>query len=186
MVVLIECVDAWLDGEAIDPAGYPKHCQSAIAAQNKIGWPAFLRGYWTTQWSALQDAHLKKTATWTHKRNGRTWASHTITTIWKHLHAAWQLHNAAIHTHDEKIEDDDIKKRTRFRITRLHQRKYETMAIHRDYFFDDPDATLAATSLNFQRNWLQLYEPAILESIKMAQAVSIRGTTPLSTYFPAA
>jgi hypothetical protein len=58
------------------------------------------------------------------------------------------------------------------------------MAIHRDYFFDDADATLLATTLSFQRNWLNLYEPPILESIKMAQVNSIQGTTPLSVYFP--
>jgi hypothetical protein len=58
------------------------------------------------------------------------------------------------------------------------------MAIHRDYFFDDPDATLLATALNFQRSWLNLYEAAILESIQMAQADSIRGTTPLLAYSP--
>jgi hypothetical protein len=60
----------------------------------------------------------------------------------------------------------------------------ETMAIHSDYFFDNPDAILLATSLNFQRNWLNLYEAAILESIQMTQAVSIRRTKPLSAYFP--
>jgi hypothetical protein len=58
------------------------------------------------------------------------------------------------------------------------------MAIHHDYFFDDPDATLLATTLNFQRNWLNLYEAATLESIQMAQSDSIRGTTPLLAYFP--
>jgi hypothetical protein len=59
------------------------------------------------------------------------------------------------------------------------------MAIHSDYFFDNPDAILIFTSLNFQRNWLNLvYEAAILESIQMAQAVSIRRTQPLSAYFP--
>jgi hypothetical protein len=58
------------------------------------------------------------------------------------------------------------------------------MAIHPDYIFDDADAILLATTLTFQRNWLNLYEPAILESIKMAQVNSIKGTTPLSVYFP--
>jgi hypothetical protein len=75
-------------------------------------------------------------------------------------------------------------KRTHFRIIRLHQRKPETMAIHRDYFFEDADAILLATTLTFQRSWLNLYEPAILGSIKMAQVNSTKGTTALSVYFP--
>jgi hypothetical protein len=45
MVVLLQCIDAWLDGEAIDLTGYPRYCQSTIKAQNRIGWHAFLQGY---------------------------------------------------------------------------------------------------------------------------------------------
>jgi hypothetical protein len=37
MVVLLEATDAWLNGEAIDPCGYPKSCRQAIAAQTRIG-----------------------------------------------------------------------------------------------------------------------------------------------------
>jgi hypothetical protein len=68
----------------------------------------------------------------------------------------WTLHNDAIHVIDGKIEDVDLKKRTHFQIIRLHQRKPETMAIHRDYFFDDADAILLAMTLTFQCNWLNL------------------------------
>jgi hypothetical protein len=57
------------------------------------------------------------------------------------------------------------------------------MVMHRDYFFDNPAATFATTTLNLQRNWLNLYEPAILESIKMAEAESIRDTPSLTEYF---
>jgi hypothetical protein len=55
--------------------------------------------------------------------------------------------------------------------------------MHRDYFFDNLTTTLNTTNLNFQRNWLNLYEPAILESIKMAQAESIKDTPSLTEYF---
>jgi hypothetical protein len=152
MVVILEAIDAWLDGEAIDPLGYPRRCRRAIAALNRIGWHTFLQGYWTPEWSLLQDAHLKSNNTWTHQCNGQSWATHTITTIWDHIHKAWELHNDAVHVRDAKFEDLDLKNRTHFRIIRLHQRRRETMAIHRDYFFDDPDATLLATTLNFKRN----------------------------------
>jgi hypothetical protein len=55
--------------------------------------------------------------------------------------------------------------------------------MHRDYFFENPTTTLNTTTLNFQRNWLNLYEPAILEIIKMAQAESIKDTPSLTEYF---
>jgi hypothetical protein len=183
MVVLLDAIDAWLDGEAIDPCGYPKSCRPAIVAQNRIGWHAFLQGYWATEWSLLQDAHLARNHTRTHTCTGQTWATPTIATIWDHLHTAWTLHNDTVHVRDTNFEDAEIKKRAHFRIIRLHQRKNETMAIHHDYFLDNLATTLSTTTLNFQRNWLNLYESAILESIKMAHAISLRGAHPLSNYF---
>jgi hypothetical protein len=184
MTVILEAIKAWLNGAAINPLMYPRRCRQAIHAQNRIGWYAFLQGYWTPEWSLLQDAHLKSTKIWTHQCNGQSWASHNITTIWNNIHQAWTLHNDALHTRDAKFEDHDLKKRTKFRIIRLHQRRCETMAIHSDYFLEDPDAILLVTSPNFQRNWLNLYEADILESIQMAQADSIKLTQRLSTYFP--
>jgi hypothetical protein len=61
-------------------------------------------------------------------------------------------------------------------------RMKELMVMHRE-FFNNPTATLATTTLNLQRNWLNLYEPAILGSIKMAEAESIRDTPSLTEYF---
>jgi hypothetical protein len=100
-----------------------------------------------------------------------------------YVQTVWQIHNDTVHAHDAKTEDIDLKTRTHFCIIRLHQRRNNTMAMHRDYFFDNPTATLATMTLNFQRNWLNLYEPAILEGIKMAEAESIRDTPSLTEYF---
>jgi hypothetical protein len=119
----------------------------------------------------------------THRCTGQTWATHTITTLWDYVQTTWQLHNDTVHTHDAKTEDIDLKTRTHFRIIRLHQRRNNTMAMHHDYFVDNPTATLTTTTLNFQRNWLNLCEPTILESIKMAEAESIRDTPSLTEYF---
>jgi hypothetical protein len=58
-VVLIEAIEAWLDGERIDPCGYPRTYKAAIIAQNLIGWHSFLQGYWSSHLIQLQDAHLK-------------------------------------------------------------------------------------------------------------------------------
>jgi hypothetical protein len=176
MTVILEAISAWLTGDIIASTDYPPRCRRAINAQTTIGWHEFLPGYWAKEWSILQDAHLRKTSQWTHKCNGQTWATHTITTLWEYVHKAWTLHNDTVHAHDANTEDTDLQTRTQFRIIRLNQRRDKTMAVHRDYFFETPMTTLNATTLNFQRNWLNLYEPAILESIKMAQAKSIKDT----------
>jgi hypothetical protein len=181
MTVILEATTAWLQGDTITPDDYPRRCHRAIIAQTAIGWHKFLQGHWAKEWYILQDAHLRQTSLWTHKCTGQTWATCTITTIWDYVQTAWKIHNDTIHAHDVKTEDTDLKTRTHFRIICLHQCHHDTMAMHRDYFFDNPTATLATTTLNFQRNWLNLYEPAaILESIKMAEAESIRDTPSLT------
>jgi hypothetical protein len=49
-VVLTNALEeAWLDGENIDPRGYPRKYQAALTAQNLIGWHFFLQGYWSSQ-----------------------------------------------------------------------------------------------------------------------------------------
>jgi hypothetical protein len=148
-VVILEATTAWLhQGDTITPDDYPRRCCHVIIAQTAIGWHEFLQGYWAKEWSILQDAHLRQTLQWTHKCNGQTWATRIITTIWDYVQTAWQIHNDTIHAHDAKTEDADLKTRTHFRIIRLHQRRNDAMAMHRDYFFDNPTATLATTTLN--------------------------------------
>jgi hypothetical protein len=107
-----------------------------------------------------KNGPTSKTLTYTNKicgltrANGQTWVTRTITTFWSHIQVAWQLHNDALHAHNAKAEDIDLKKRTHFRIIRLHQRRKDTFPIHHEYFFENPDAILLATTLTFQRNWL--------------------------------
>jgi hypothetical protein len=43
--VLVDVIEAWLDGEKINPCNYPRHYRSAIRAQEHIGWHEFLQGY---------------------------------------------------------------------------------------------------------------------------------------------
>jgi hypothetical protein len=183
MTVILDAITVWLQDDSITPEDYPRRCRRAIIAQTAIRWHESLQGYWAHEWSILQDAHLRNTSKRIHTSTGQTWATRTITRIWDYVQAAWKIHNDNIHAQDAKTEDTDLKIRTHFRIIRLHQQQNETLAMHRDYFFDNPTATLDATSLNFQRNWLNLYEPAILESIKMAESESIRATPALTQYF---
>jgi hypothetical protein len=84
-VVLIETIEAWLDGERIDPRGYPRIYQAAITAQNLIGWHSFLRGYWSSHWVTIQDAHLKRVNEYSNKMTGKIWATRTIVHIWDHV-----------------------------------------------------------------------------------------------------
>jgi hypothetical protein len=44
-VVPTDALEAWLDGENIDPRGYPRKYQATLTEQNLIDWHSFLQGY---------------------------------------------------------------------------------------------------------------------------------------------
>jgi hypothetical protein len=71
------------------------------------------------------------------------------------------------------------------RITHLHNKRIQVLVIHRDaYFMTDLDATLTnTTSLVVLRNWLRLYEPAILNSIALVTDVALKHVKFLTQHF---
>jgi hypothetical protein len=180
----MEAVEAWLDGEHIDPRGYPRVYRAALTAQNLIGWHSFLRGYWSTYWIQLHDAHLKRTNQYSNKMTGKIWASRMILHIWDKVQEGWKLHNDKVHGKTTLLEDADLRRRTIAKIYTLHRMRRKVLHDHVDYLFlTDIRTTLRTATLNYLRNWIRLYEPSIRESIRTAQSNSVRNTKSITTYF---
>jgi hypothetical protein len=183
-VVLIEALEAWLDGERIDPRGYPSIYRAALTAQNMIGWHSFLRGYWSSHWITLQDAHLKRTHAYTHKMTGKIWATRIIVHIWDQVQAGWKLHNDKVHSKNATLDDADIRRRTIAKIYHLHRLRRKVLHDHIDHLFlTDVRTTIRTSTLKYLQNWIRLYEPSIHESVRTAQSQAIRHTHSLTTYF---
>jgi hypothetical protein len=181
----MKAIEAWLDGERINPRGYPRIYHTALIAQNLIGWHSFLRGYWSTYWIQLQDAHLKRTNQYSHKMTGKSWATRMIVHVWDKLHDGWKLHNDKVHGKNTLLKDTDIRRRTIAKIYTLHRMRRTVLHDHDNHLFlTDICTTLRTATLNYLRNWIRLYEPSIRESICTAQSNAIRNTKSLTTYFP--
>jgi hypothetical protein len=55
---------------------------------------------------------------------------------------------------------------------------------HVDYFFlPDLRETIRTSTLQFLRNWIRLYEPSIMESIRVARSESVKNTHSLREHF---
>jgi hypothetical protein len=183
-VVLTDALEAWLDGENIDPRGYPRKYQAALTAQNLIGWHSFLQGYWSSQWISLQEANLKQTKNYSYKVTGKISSSKLLTVIWEQILQGWTLHNDQIHGTNKKLADADLRKQTISKIFQLHQRRRDVLPDHASYLFlTNVYDTVRTASLQFMRNWIRIDEPSIMESIRTAQSQAIHNTKSLSTYF---
>lgn len=181
-VVFMDAIEAWLDGERIDPRGYPRVYRAALIAQNLIGWHSFLQGYWSTYWIQLQDAHLKRHNQYSYKMTGHIWATRMIVHIWDSVQDGWKLHNDKVHGKNSSLEDADLRRRTIAKIITLHRERRNVLHDHVDHLFlTDLRTTLRTATLNYLRNWIRIYEPTIRESIHNAQSNAVRNTKSLTT-----
>jgi hypothetical protein len=104
------------------------------------------------------------------------WAHHLLTFLWTYIYTAWTVYNDHIHRKDSTHQDTDLRKCLIHPTTHRHDKRSQVLTIHRNaYFMTDLDDTLTNTkSLTVLRNWLQLYEPAILNSIALATNVAMK------------
>jgi hypothetical protein len=185
LTVLVDVVEVWLDGEQINPCNYPRLYRSAITEQQQIGWHAFLQGYWSTQWEKLQDPHLRRIEH-NHKLTGKIWATRIISTLWQHIFEGWELHNTHVRGNKQKTADLDLRRRNISKVYHLLSQCNEVLADHVNYvFLSDLKQTIRTATLNFLRNWIRLYEPSILESIRVARSNAVKNTRSLCKYFRA-
>jgi hypothetical protein len=182
--VLLDVVEIWLEGEQIHPSNYPRLYRTAILAQQHIGWHAFLQGYWSTQWEYLQDAHLRHIKEYNNTTTGKIWASRIITTIWQQIFDGWEVHNTNVHGKQQQHADIDLRRRIISKVYQLHSRRREVLVNHVAYLFlPDLRETIRTSTLQFLRNWIRLYEPSIMESIRVARSESVKNTLSLRKHF---
>ena len=109
---ILTVLDRVLKGQIISVTG---RCGHIARDQQRIGWTAFLRGYWASAWQqehrrlcrskplsdqATQDKRLKM---------ADSWAGNFITMLWQDIHSLWLLRNGERHGTEE--ESKRLRKR---------------------------------------------------------------------------
>jgi hypothetical protein len=185
MSVIIDALSAWLQLTTIPTDSAPFQCRPAMHEQNYIGRDSFVRGFWSTQWAIIQHDDYKCKKRVDNNTLGQIWAHLLLTVLWTHIGMAWTLHSDHIHRKDVAHQDTDLCNQLMCRINHLHDKHSTVLVIHRDaYFMTDIDDTLTNTkSLTVLRNWLQMYKPAILDSIALATDVALHHMKFLTQYF---
>ena len=183
--IILDAISAFFKQRTINPDNYPKYVKQMIHKQVQIGWTSFIRGFWAQEWLQLQRAHLRRHHITDHTLHETIWASNLIKFLWKAAYEAWELHNNSIHGISNETKDNDARTRIINKVRSLHELKPRTLEADKDLlFFTDLDNELPRMSTRQMRNWINLYRPAIHESIRRRSQMAIENTKPLTCYFP--
>ena len=99
----------------------------------------------------------------------------------------WKARNEAIHGHDLVSQQQARKRRLRLEMELLHAQRDQVLECDTDVFMGDTQAELThfldiSTATHIQ-NWLHIWKPFILSSVRSAKDLSIQGVQTMSTYF---
>jgi hypothetical protein len=98
-------------------------------------------------------------------------------------HLLWEAHNKRVHGDNTVATESILKQKLSTKISLLHNRRSECMPDAAKLFHPQlPNFLHHSTSVQLQ-NWLNLYGPAIIDSIETRKSESVRHTRLLTKYF---
>lgn len=138
-------------------------------------------------WQHLQDSYIRRRGIRTITNTGTVWTLKTITVLWTTFFALWTERNSEVHGHDQASQQVARFGRLRLEMEHLHQSRDQVLAVDTDLFIGNNTADLThylsiARASNVQ-NWLNIWKPVILDSVKKAKTRSIQGVSKLQSYF---
>jgi hypothetical protein len=185
--ILVNGLDAWFSGIDLDKTKYPNAYHRLIEEQTNLGWRQLFQGRFTNEWTRLQDSHLLQIGSTTNCKTGTLWATNIITTIWKELFLMWETRNQAVHGKDSESRQKARIRRATIELRHLHKKRNTVLATDRDLFLGENDNDLTqwiqTHSATHIENWLRVWKPVLVDSVKAAQAFALQSVRPLREYF---
>jgi hypothetical protein len=107
----------------------------------------------------------------------------TVELLWHACHTLWESHNKRIHGNNPQEAERLLKQKLSTKICLLHNRRSECMPDSTKLFHPQLSPFLQkSTSVQLQ-NWLNLYGPAIIDSIATRKSESVLNPRPRTKYF---
>jgi hypothetical protein len=167
-----------LDPDKCDPA-----LTLLITQQNQLGWTSLFFGLISTHWSTCQDKYLSFICERSNSKNGQTWAVSTVEFLWHACNTLWESHNKRVHGNNPQEAERLLKQKLTTKICFLHNRRSECMPDSTKLFHPQLSTFLLKSTFVQLQNWLNLYGPAIIDSIETRKSESVLNTRPLTKYF---
>jgi hypothetical protein len=185
--ILVNGLHAWFRGSVLCPLRYPKRYHQLISEQSAIGWRHLFNGHLTSQWRLRQDYFIRRRKISTNTHTGAVWSLRTLSILWTDFFVLWKQRNASIHGHDLTSQNQAKQRRQRREMEMLHSLRDQVLEGDTDVFVGDTPAALSqfleTATTTYVQNWLHIWKPFILSSVKSAQDLSLRGVHCMTTYF---
>jgi hypothetical protein len=185
--ILINGLDAWFTDTPLDKTRYPQKYHALIDNQASMGWRQIFQGRMCREWSRLQDRHLIDQQARNHTSSGLLWTTSIITTVWTSYFEMWDKRNKAVHGEDHKTRQIARRRKLAIELRHLHSQRDQALYTDHDIFIgdtpEDLEHYLDRTNVHHIENWLLIWKPVIVDSVKTAAALAISSVRPIREYF---
>ena len=155
--------------------------ETVYETQSEVGWIKILQGRFMNIWTDLQQKHYateQKT-----KHNGQTWTTTMIKVIFSWYVSYWKLRNACKHGADVTQQATLQKTRILEEMRSVYALKEQVLARDRSIFFDSFDDHVQHKTTTQMKNWLAVWRPTIIQSVKHAKSWAVKGVRTINHYF---
>jgi hypothetical protein len=132
-----------------------------------------------TQWRIKQDYHLRCHKNQSQTHTGAGWLLCTLTILWKELCVLWKTQNEAVHGHNITSQQQAQQQKQHLKMIFIHSLQDQVLAGDTDIFVSNNPAALDhfldTKTATYVQNWLHVWKPFILSSVKSANKLALQG-----------
>jgi hypothetical protein len=169
---------------------YPRQYHQLITEQDAIGWCHLFNGHITKHWQLYQDKFIQQQRIHTIVYIGTNWSLRTLTILWTNFFCLWKARNELIHGHDLSSQQQAHHCCLCGKMEQLHSRHDQVLASDADVFIGETPVSLETfltmSSASHIQNWIHVWRPMIISTIKAAQDKSLQGVCTLTKYYATA
>lgn len=146
------------------PAPTPQapHLQEIAEAQDTVGWDQLFKGRLVLQWQQRQQQHMIQSNLITDKRNGQTWSTQVVATVFGQWWKLWDLRNSDRHGRDLITKAEAAKRQAIRELQQLYDLKDQVPPQHQ-WILSVPIESRLQWSTPMLRAFISSYKPILEE-----------------------
>ncbi len=163
MELLLGILKCYINQDDPSTVHIPATVSHIAEQQQAIGWHQLLQGRFTEAWRLHYHQYLGSKATNT--KNGHTWVTSVITTIFTQWLDLWKLRNQDRHGKDSQAQDDVARRQAVTELQTLYNLQ-DLVLPHHAWLFHTPLHQLQNKRTSYLRHFIANFGPLIHHSCK--------------------
>ena len=159
--LLLSAIKCLLNQAPLETISVPDSVSAIAESQQTIGWAQLLQGRFTEEWRYHYQAYLGPNAT--EKKNGYTWVTTIITTIFTQWKDLWLLRNQDRHGRDFKTQSEAAHRQAVAEVIQMYEHKPQAEPCHA-FIFSIPLHQRQNQTTYVLRAFISNYKPILEES----------------------